>query len=135
MFDFGPAAALHANGMKLFAFDADGELLRVDSDLSIGDCFIITEAELKALTEVLASDLGDKQKSRGYPNPFVSAAEMLELGAQSGLIIAALKRTNEASVMGQQVLNDRLASIWQAMDNCHSRALTQEGILPGGLKV
>nr|WP_319384584.1 L-serine ammonia-lyase [uncultured Roseibium sp.] len=135
VFDYGPALPLHANGMKLTARDADGHVLLAETYYSIGGGFIATEAELLAAEKAPDVDLHDEKEAIGYPYPFGSAAEMLEMGRASGLSIADMKRANEESVLGRDALDSRLAAIWSVMDACITRGLTLEGILPGGLSV
>ncbi|MCV0425037.1 MAG: L-serine ammonia-lyase [Roseibium sp.] len=135
VFDFGPALPLHANGMKLTAFDANGSILLADTYYSIGGGFVMTEAELIATENAPGADLHDEKEAVGYPFPFGSATEMLKMGTKSGLSIAQMKRVNEESVLGEDVLNSRLDAIWKVMDNCIERGLSQDGTLPGGLSV
>jgi len=56
------------------------------------------------------------------------------MGQSTGLSIAAMKRANEVVHSGPG-LDDRLDTLWQAMDACITRGLRMDGILPGGLKV
>ena len=56
------------------------------------------------------------------------------MGAASGKSVAEMKRANEAVIHGD-ALDAMIDRIWQAMDDCIARGLTQEGLLPGGLKV
>ncbi|WP_029062681.1 L-serine ammonia-lyase [Labrenzia sp. DG1229] len=135
VFDYGPALPLHANGMKMTAFDRDGEVLLADTYYSIGGGFVVTEAELLAAEKAPDTDLHEEKEAIGYPYPFGSAAEMLQMGRDSGLTISQMKRANEESVLGAKVLNEKLEAIWGVMENCIARGLSLEGILPGGLSV
>ncbi|MCR9059959.1 MAG: L-serine ammonia-lyase [Rhodobacteraceae bacterium] len=135
VFDYGPALPLHANGMKLTAFDRNGEVLLADTYYSIGGGFVVTEAELLAAEKAPDADLHEEKEAIGYPYPFGSAAEMLQMGRDSGLTISQMKRANEESVLGATVLNEKLEAIWRVMENCIARGLSLEGILPGGLSV
>src|SRR6056297_1891504 len=60
---------------------------------------------------------------------------MLEMCAEAGKSVAALKPANELSRMPAQDLDRGLARIWEVMNSCIERGLTTDGILPGGLKV
>ena len=60
---------------------------------------------------------------------------MLDMAAASGLSIADMKRANELTVMSGAELDAGLDRIWAAMKGCIERGLSQEGIMPGGLKV
>jgi L-serine dehydratase len=69
------------------------------------------------------------------PYPFKTAAEMLEMAAQSGLTIAQMKRANEVARNGAVGLDDGMTRLWSVMTACIDRGLSTDGILPGGLKV
>ena len=135
VFNFGPALPLHANGMKLFAYDDYGNLLFGETYYSIGGGFVVTEAEMLADDEAPNANLHAEQEAIGYPFPFGSAVEMLEMGEASGLTIAQMKQANEASTLGELGLTEKLDAIWTTMNNCIERGLGQEGELPGGLNV
>jgi L-serine dehydratase len=134
-FDFGPPLPLHANGLKLIALDYEGMPLLADTYYSIGGGFVMTEAELIASRNTPAPDLHEEQESIGCPFPFGSAAEMLRMGAASGLSIAEMKRTNENVAIGSDGLDEQLWKIWRAMDDCIDRGLSKDGQLPGNLGV
>ena len=129
LFDYGPALSGHANGMILKATDAQGDVIREETYYSIGGGFVLTAAEL-------AEAGGAKSKARAdVPYPFETAAEMLEMAAKSGLSIAAMKRANELKFRTAAELDAGINRIWQVMNDCISRGMKGEGILPGGLKV
>lgn len=130
VFDYGPALPGHPNGMILKAFDAEGEVCHEQTYYSIGGGFVVTSAELEAAQAGQAP----VQDGAAVPFPFETAAQMLEMGAASGRTIAQMKRANEEAQLGAQ-LDEKLDVIWAAMNGCITRGLTQEGILPGGLKV
>ena len=69
------------------------------------------------------------------PYPFKNAVEMLAMAATSGLSIADMKRVNEETHMSREELDEGLDRIWAAMRGCIDRGLSQDGIMPGGLKV
>lgn len=121
----------HANGMTVWAEDADGVTLLSRVYYSIGGGFIVTEDEINA-HDVLAVAVPPVED---VPYGFSSAAEMLAMAKKSGKSIAQMKRANEEARMGVHALNDRLDGIWQAMDDCIERGLRTDGVLPGGLKV
>ena len=137
---FDPAADLvydrkrplpgHANGMAFCAFDADDRLLLRRVYYSVGGGFVLSEEEMAA-TEREARPSGDGP----VPYPFRTAADMLAMAASSGLTIAEMKRANEETSISRDELDAGLDAIWQAMDACIERGLSQDGIMPGGLKV
>ncbi|WP_421925179.1 L-serine ammonia-lyase [Neoaquamicrobium sediminum] len=122
----------HANGMAFSAFDADDRLLLRRIYYSIGGGFVVSDEELQRMkAEGPVRGSGDK----GVPYPFGKAKEMLAMAARSGLSIAAMKRANEEKFVSREELNASLDGIWDAMRSCIERGLSQEGIMPGGLKV
>ena len=65
----------HANGMIFKAFDAAGNLFLQETYYSVGGGFVVTEAELSGVH----TDLHAQKEEAGFPYPFGSAAEMLEM--------------------------------------------------------
>src|SRR6185312_7789921 len=60
---------------------------------------------------------------------------MLEMAGASGLPLSDMKRANEETHMSRAELDTGLDRIWNAMSACIERGLSQDGIMPGGLKV
>ncbi len=133
VFDYGPSLPGHANGLILKAFDRTGATYMQQTYYSVGGGFVLTAAELEA-QKAGGHDLKSEKTAHAFPYPFGTAAEMLEMGARSGLTIAQMKRANEAVLHGAD-LDARIDRILDTMDGCVARGLEQEGILPGGLKV
>ena len=129
VFDYDENLPGHANGMRFSALDETGNVLVHQVYYSIGGGFVVDEMELARLnqqTEAVVEDV---------PYPFANADEMLRMAADSGLSIADMKRANEKSSNSSARLSDDVQAIWQAMDDCVKRGLSQEGELPGGLQV
>jgi L-serine dehydratase len=131
IFDFGPALKGHANGMVFRILDDDNNTLLSETYFSIGGGFVQTEAERH--DSVNAAETAARPAA--VPYPFQTAAEMLRMGRESGLDIAAMKRANETATQSDGELDARLDHIWQAMRDCMNRGLTLDGTLPGGLKI
>ncbi|SPH21905.1 L-serine dehydratase TdcG [Ascidiaceihabitans donghaensis] len=127
IFDYDTKLDGHANGMILMATDAQGDVTLREVFYSIGGGFVMTESELAAGK--------DTDEGSPVPFPFKSAAEMLDMAAQSGKSIAAMKRANEVSRGGADTLKKGTARLWQVMNDCINRGLETDGILPGGLSV
>jgi L-serine dehydratase len=121
----------HANGMVFYAYDAADRLLLKRIYFSIGGGFVVSDEELQRMKSTGAKAAG----GANVPYPFSSAAEMLDMAAESGLTIAEMKRANEEVHMSREKLDEGLDRIWDAMLGCINRGLAQEGIMPGGLKV
>ncbi len=121
----------HANGMAFHAYDADERLLLKRVYYSIGGGFVVSEEELQRQK---AKGGADKPAQR-VPYPFRNAVEMLSMAKKHGLSIAEMKRENEEAHMTREQLDGGLDAIWAAMLGCIERGLSQEGVMPGGLKV
>ncbi|WP_340110217.1 L-serine ammonia-lyase [Pikeienuella sp. HZG-20] len=128
VFDRGPSLPGHANGLKLFAHDAAGNLAMEETYYSVGGGFVLTARELRA-----GAPRAEEGPARPYP--FDSAAAMLRMAKASGLSIAEMKRRNEEAGIGAEALNAGLEEITAAMMACIDRGLVQDGELPGGLRV
>ena len=134
VFDYGPPLPGHANGLVFRAFDTVGNPYHVETYYSVGGGFVLTAAELERKRSGASGGMRDRKAELGFPYPFETAREMLEMGRHSGKSVAEMKRANESVVHGGE-LDAKLDAVFAAMDECISRGLTQEGILPGGLRV
>ncbi len=119
----------HSNGMSFSAYGQMENLLLKRIYYSIGGGFIAREDEL--------ANLDDNRYSEeiGFPFPFKTADQMLEMARQSGLSIADMKRRNEACVTSPDKLRDSLHKTWGAMKSSIDRGLEITGKLPGGLSI
>ncbi len=127
IFDYDHALPGHANAMILMATDAQGDVTLQETYYSVGGGFVMTEAELAT-----GKDTDDGPP---VPYPFRSAAEMLTMAKRSGMTIAAMKRANEVSRIGQDELVRGAGRLWSVMNACIDRGLETDGVLPGGLNV
>jgi L-serine dehydratase len=130
VFDKGEPLPEHPNGMIFQLMNAVGKTVLTETYFSIGGGFITTLADIK---QVVAPIKVESAQSCGYP--FENANQMMRMSAQSGLSIAAMKRSNEHERVSQAQLDAGLDAIWEAMRTCIQKGLAAEGILPGGLKV
>ena len=121
----------HPNGMRFEAYDASGHLFLRQDYFSIGGGFVVTGDELASMRTGPQTAV----EAQPVPYPFANAAQMLAMAKQSGQSIAAMKRANEEVSRSRRALDSGLDEIWRAMAGCIKRGLSQEGILPGGLKV
>lgn len=134
IFDYDTTLPGHANGMVLRAYDTNGNLFLEETYYSIGGGFVVTAKELDGQGEGPDALHAEKEEA-GFPHPFGSAAEMLEMGAKTGKTIAQMKWENEAALAPRAQVQDTLDTLWAAMDDCIGRGLRMEGELPGGLRV
>ena len=124
IFDYGEPLARHTNGMRFTAFDDKGNTLLTDDYFSLGGGFIVR------------GDEEEPSKQTGEPpHPFSDGAGLLEQSKTSGLSIPDLVYQNELSWRSEAEVNQKLTSIWDAMQACVQRGLHTEGVLPGRMAV
>ncbi|WP_375695479.1 MULTISPECIES: L-serine ammonia-lyase [unclassified Bartonella] len=119
----------HTNGLAFEGFDTDGNVLLRQIYYSIGGGFVVTEDELRHMNGNIESEVSE------VPYPFDSARTMLSMAEKSGFSIAEMKRLNEEIKIERSSLDAGLDEIFSAMTNCINRGLSQEGELPGGLRI
>ena len=121
----------HANGMRLTAWAADGEVLAERTYYSVGGGFVVSR-------EVAAD--GQRQKviapdATQLPIPFRTGDELLQRCREHDLSIAGVMRVNERHWRSDDEVNAGLLHIWGVMQACVERGCRNEGTLPGGFKV
>lgn len=127
---FDHIPALHPNGMRLIAFDANDTSLTDKTYYSTGGGFIASERQFSAPAQDDRIAVGN-----AVPYPFASGAELLALCAAHGLPIHNLILANEDAMRPRSETEERLDAIAQVMLDCIDRGLSTEGILPGRLQV
>jgi L-serine dehydratase len=115
----------HSNALRLVAVDADAEVLLEETWYSVGGGFIVREGDPVPRPETRAP----------LPYPFDDARQLLTIAEQNGLSIAQIVAENEGSRDAPEAIASRLLEIWGVMQDCVSRGLRHEGMLPGGLRV
>lgn len=117
----------HANGMTIWAYDADGAELTRRTYYSVGGGFVVDEEAVGA----------DRIKLDDTPlkYPFRTGDELLRLARETGLSISSLMLENERAWRTEDEIRGGLLDIWRVMQACVARGMTREGILPGGLRV
>ncbi|MEV5438020.1 L-serine ammonia-lyase [Streptomyces sp. NPDC052682] len=121
------ALPYHANGMTLWAYDAQGAELLTKTYYSVGGGFVVDEDAVGA-DRIKLDDTVLKY-------PFRTGDELLRLTKETGLSISALMLENERAWRTEEEIRAGLLEIWGVMQSCVARGMSREGILPGGLKV
>jgi L-serine dehydratase len=121
------ALPYHPNGMRFFAFDASGELVRERTYYSVGGGFVVDE-EAAGADRITADTTPVRY-------PFTTGAELLERCAESGLPVSGVMLANETAWRAEHDVRAGLMRIWSVMQECVQNGWTNEGVLPGGLKV
>ncbi|WP_297326025.1 L-serine ammonia-lyase, partial [Nitrosomonas sp.] len=130
IFDRGEPLPEHPNGMIFQLLDETGKTLLTETYFSIGGGFITT---LPEIGQIVAPIKMEATSSCGFP--FDCANQMMKMSADSGLTIAAMKRSNELERISETQLNAGLDAVWDAMRTCLENGLIAEGRLPGGLNI
>ncbi len=117
----------HPNGMMFTAYDADGEVVRQRTYYSVGGGFVVDE-------KAAGADRIVEDKTR-LPYPFKSGADLLRLCKEHDISIAGLMMANEQVWRSEAEVREGILHIWEVMQECVQNGITNEGILPGGLKV
>ncbi len=124
----------HPNGMKFFASVAGVDLLE-RTYYSIGGGFVTAGICSEKTAGKTAEKATPAEESVTLPYEFESAAELLGLCAEHGLRVSDLMRANERAWRLDDEIEQGLTRIWEAMDACMERGMSQKGTLPGGLNV
>jgi L-serine dehydratase len=117
----------HPNGMRFRALAGDGDVLRERVYYSVGGGFVVDE-------DAAGSDRITLDETV-LAHPFASGDELLARCRETGLPVSTLMLHNEQAWRPREVVRAGLLAIWRAMQDCVSRGCTEEGILPGGMKV
>jgi L-serine dehydratase len=115
----------HPNAMRFSALDGSGKQLQTAIYYSVGGGFISREGEPPSARDAL----------KPPPHPFSSAADLLRIGDELSLRFWQIILENEKMWRSEEAVRDYIERIWHVMQECVTRGLKTEGILPGGLKV
>jgi L-serine dehydratase len=117
----------HPNGMRFFAYSASGSCVRERTYYSVGGGFVVDEAAAGA--DRITTD----DTELAYP--FLSGDELMLRCRESGLPISGVMLANETAWRPESEVRERLLTIWSVMQECVTNGYSNEGVLPGGLKV
>jgi L-serine dehydratase len=124
-FDQVATFARHSNAMRFAAFDAAGQTLATEVWYSVGGGFVERDGDTPSASA----------RTRPVPYPYDCASELLRLGRQNGLAIAAMVLANEAALSTEAEALASVDLVAGTMFACIERGLGQSGELPGGLNV
>ncbi|GAA4496019.1 L-serine ammonia-lyase [Actinoallomurus oryzae] len=118
----------HPNGMRFTACDDAGEVLRENVYYSVGGGFVVDE-------DATGADR-IKPDDTVVPYPFATGSSLLSLTEETGLSVPALMMENEKAFgRDEETIRAGLLDLWRVMRESVTRGCTNEGLLPGGLKV
>ncbi|MBP0579180.1 L-serine ammonia-lyase [Labrys sp. LIt4] len=114
----------HPNTLSFTAWHEDGAALATEFYYSVGGGFVLAEGENAAA-----------RATADVPYPFRSSADLLRLGSEHSLSIGGIVLANETASQPEAAVRERLAGIRSVMNAAIDRGISQEGELPGGLRV
>ncbi|AKN18809.1 L-serine dehydratase [Mycobacterium haemophilum DSM 44634] len=114
----------HPNAMTITAIARDGTKLAAETYYSVGGGFVVAHGDPPDSAERTTGGVS-----------FGSAGELLELATTRGMSICELMAEHEQSLRPAQEVRAGLLNIRDVMTQCVARGITQDGYLPGGLKV
>jgi L-serine dehydratase len=117
----------HPNGMTFAAFGPSGAEVRSRTYYSVGGGFVVDEAAQGA-DRIKVDDTAVEY-------PFRTGDELLAHCRRTGLPVSEIMLANETSWRYADDVRTGLSHIWDVMQECVRRGYTQDGTLPGGLKV
>lgn len=123
IFDYDFTLPGHANGMRIWAVNADGIDVFSETYYSIGGGFVLTEAELEAQRNAAADEQPSIPKEWNSPHPFVNAREMLEMSARSNKTIAEMKYENEVVQLDAASVDKQISDVNSVKTITHCRSL------------
>jgi len=132
VFDHQRTHPEHPNALRLVAYGASGAVRADQVWLSIGGGFIVPETEAETQAGEAAAV---PETTAAVPYPFVTGADLLRQGRESGRTMAAMMLANEAQGRSEADVLARLDHIAAVMMDTIERGLRTEGELPGGLRV
>ncbi|MGR6873487.1 L-serine ammonia-lyase [Pseudomonas sp. HK3] len=128
-FDFGPPLPEHTNGL-IFDFVRDGQTVLSETYFSIGGGFITTLSDIQAIEAPIKI-----HNEHTCPFAFDSAKSMLQMSHEHKRSIAQMKYANELCFNSKKAVDEQLATLWSAMQNCIKLGLNADEILPGELHI
>ncbi len=118
----------HPNGMKFFACDESGNIVREGAYYSVGGGFVVDEKAARGEAPIVEDDTR-------IPYPFTTGREILDICNREKVSISQLMMANECCWRPEEEVRAGILRIWEAMQECVRSGCRNSGYLPGGLKV
>jgi L-serine dehydratase len=111
----------HSNGIKLYMYDANQNILLEKTYYSIGGGEIIDEQDINHRKI---------REKHNLPYEFYSASQLLEQCKNNSFKISELMMENEKSMRSVEDIKTSLLGIWNAMENSIKAGCQKSGTLP-----
>ncbi|MDR1650207.1 MAG: L-serine ammonia-lyase [Synergistaceae bacterium] len=118
---------MHENGMTLCAF-SEGEAVLRETYYSTGGGFFCAAEDFPGPASSRADD-------KDGPYPYRTAEGLISACHRTGLSLSGLVLRSELTLHGREHLRERFALIWETMKSSMERGMSEEGLLPGPLRV
>jgi L-serine dehydratase len=125
LFDRLSPTPAHPNTLQFAAVSDQGAVLAEERWCSVGGGFIARESEVGR----------PAPQGAPVPHPFASAAELLRIGARTGLTIAEIVFANECARHPADAVEGHITRVLDTMMACIDRGMQADGVLPGRLRV
>ncbi|CAG8492650.1 15031_t:CDS:2 [Funneliformis caledonium] len=140
IFHYHKSLPKHPNGMRLIAFDEQGDCIASGEFLSIGGGFVVGETEFRENGKYISQKSGEKDlhlaKREHVIFPFSNAEDLLRICKRENLSIAQLVYRNELRWRSKVEIESKVMEIWNTMNqSIQNGCLSTEEYLPGSLKV
>ena len=116
----------HPNGLRISVFDAAGASLHSARYLSVGGGFVVEADKPEGQDEETIGEM---------PYPFKTAADLLAQCRRHKLTFAEVMMANESAFRPEAETRRGLLRVWDTMQQCVRRGISQSGPLPGPLGV
>lgn len=123
IFHYAECLAEHANGMRLSAWDREGQHIHQATYYSIGGGFVLREGETVELESIR------------LPFPINNSAELRHYCLNENSNIWEIVLANERKWRTGSAIRSGLLRIWEVMRDCVYKGCHTQGQLPGGLGV
>lgn len=127
IFHKGKRLPYHSNAMRFRVLDQNGKEIASDIYYSVGGGFIVKQAEI-FIGKTFAV-------GNAVPYPFRTFEELERHCLREQMTISEIVMANEKVFRTEEEVRQGVFGIWGVMQNCVKRGCSQEGELPGGLKV
>lgn len=118
----------HANGMRFIALDENQNSIHEAVYYSVGGGFVVDEHAAEGKDPLIVNETQ-------VAYPFSTATGLLEQCKEHGMSISSIMLANEKSWRSEEKIRRDLLAIWDVMQECVQNGISNEGILPGGMKV
>ena len=117
--------SFHTNMMIFSVKNSDNRIVFTKDYYSIGGGFVVAGDEVSV----------EHEDSSGWPFPFKTGKDLLDICNREGLSISSVMLENEKHWRPEAEVRSKLLKIWKVMETCIEKGCMTEGVLPGGIRL